>query len=164
MIIDSDESDTDKKIYNEELLRLQRSELHKIASRPVVLQITDVMQWIATHVDFKRTTIVLDEGKVLGILTPNNFHNMYHLKLAEVKCNKEYLDNFYVTHLKPHEVMQSWYKEENDFKDWDGITKYSPRPFISPVQYLTAMLSRLHGEADCTNFKSEWFPLAHGVM
>lgn len=26
------------------------------------------------------------------------------------------------------------------------------------------MLSPLHGEADCTNFKSEWFPIAHGVM
>lgn len=37
VIRDSDESDTDNKIYNEELLRLQRSELHKITSRPVVL-------------------------------------------------------------------------------------------------------------------------------
>ena len=130
----------------------------------MVLQITDVLQWIATQVDFRRMAIVSDKGKVLGLLTPNNFHSIYHLKPIKVKCNKEYLDNFYVTHLKPHEVMQPWYKDENDFKDRVGITNYIPLPFISPVQYLTAMLSRLHGEADCTNFKSKWLPLAHGVM
>ena len=60
--------------------------------------------------------IVSDEGKMLGLLTPNSFHNMYHLKPAKVKCNKEYLDNFYVAQLKPHEVMKPWYKEEDDFK------------------------------------------------
>lgn len=103
VVRDSDESDTDNEIYNEELLRLQRFELYKIASRPVVLQITDVMQWISNHVYFRRMVVVSYEGKVLGLLTPNNFHNMYHLKLVEVKCNKEYLDNFYVTHPKPHE-------------------------------------------------------------
>ena len=26
------------------------------------------------------------------------------------------------------------------------------------------MLSRLHGEVDCTNFKTEWLPVVHGVM
>ena len=164
VIRDSDERKTDNEIYNDELLRLQRSGLHKIASRPVVLQITNVLQWIATHVDFRRMPIVSDEGKVLGLLMANNFHNIYHLKPAEVKCNKEYLDNFYVTHPKPHEVMKLWYKEEDDFKYQARITKYNPCPFISLVQYLTEMLSRLHGEADCTNFKSEWLPLSHGVM
>ena len=43
VIRESDESETDNEIYNEELLRMQRSELHKISSRRVVLQITDVM-------------------------------------------------------------------------------------------------------------------------
>ena len=108
--------------------------------------------------------IISDEGKVLGLLMPNNFHNIYHLKPVEVKCNKEYLDNFYVTHLKPYEVMQPWDKDENDFKDWAGITKYIPLKFISVVQYLMTMISCLHGEVDCTNFKLEWLPLAHRVM
>ena len=108
--------------------------------------------------------IIYDDGKVLGLCMPNNFHNMHHLKPPEVKCNKEYLDNFYVAHPKPHEVMKPWYKEEDDFKDRARIKKYIPRPFISPVQYLTAMLSWLHGEEDYTNFKSEWLPLAHDVM
>ena len=39
----NDQSDTDNGIYNVELLRLQRSGLHKIASRLVVLQITNVL-------------------------------------------------------------------------------------------------------------------------
>ena len=26
------------------------------------------------------------------------------------------------------------------------------------------MLTRLHGEANCTKFKTEWLPIAHGVM
>ena len=32
------------------------------------------------------------------------------------------------------------------------------------MQYLTAMLSRIHGEVDNTFFKAEWIPLDHGVM
>ena len=95
---------------------------------------------------------------------PNNLHNIYHLKPVEVKCNKEYLDKFYVSHPKPYEVMKPWYKDENGFKDKAGITKYSPLKLISSIQYLTTMLSRLHGEANCTNFKLEWFPLENGVM
>lgn len=79
VVRDSDEDDNDNEIYNEELLRVQRSEIHKIASRPVALSITNVMQWIATHVDFKRMVVVSDAGKVLGLLMPNSFHNMYHL-------------------------------------------------------------------------------------
>ena len=112
MIRDSDESETDNELYNDKLLRLQRLGFHKIASRSMVLQIIDVLQWIATHVYFKRMAIVSDEGKVLGLLTPNNSHSIYHLKHVKVKCNKEYLDNFYVTHPKPYEVMHQWYKDE----------------------------------------------------
>lgn len=130
----------------------------------MVLQITDVLLWIATHVDFRGMTIISDEGKVFGLLKPNNFYSIYHLKAVEVKCNKEYLDNFYVTHPKPYGVMHPWYKDENDIKDRAKITKYIPLKFISPIQYLTTMLSWLHGEANCTNFKLEWLPLAHKVI
>ena len=108
--------------------------------------------------------IISGEEKILGILTPSNFHNIYHLKPVEVKCNKEYLDIFYLAIPKPQEVMKPWYKDEEYFKDRVGITKYSPKMFVSPTQYLNAMLSRLHGEANYTNFKFEWFPVEHGVM
>lgn len=117
VVRDSDEEDSDTDVYNEELLKVQRSEIYKIESRPITLLITDVMQWVPTHVNFRRMIVVSDDGKVLGLLTPNSFHNMYHLKHVEVKCNKEYLDNFYVAHPKPHGVMKPWYKEEDYFKD-----------------------------------------------
>ena len=103
-----------------------------------MLQITDVLQWIDTHVYMRRIVIVSDEGKVLGLLTPNNFHNIYHLKPLEVKCNKEYLNNFYVTNSNPHEVMKPWYKEEDDFKGVQGChhknetEAYSRREYHCP--------------------------------
>ena len=50
--------------------------------------------------------IVSDEGKLLGLLTSSNFHNIYRLKLVEVKCNKEYFDSFYLGNPKPHEFMK----------------------------------------------------------
>ena len=124
----------------------------------------NVLQWIATHVDFKRMVVVLGEGKVIGSLTPSNLHNLYHLKPVEAKCNKEYLDGFRVKFPKSYELMTDWYREEDIFKDRAGITKYNPKEFISPAQYLTAMLSHLHGEVDCTNFKFEWIPITHGVL
>lgn len=164
VVRDSNEDDNDNQVYNGEILRVQRSKILKIASRLVALLITNSMQWVTTHVDFRWMAIISNEGKVLGLLMPNNFHNMYHLKPTEVKCNKEYLDNFYVAHLKPHDVMKPWHKEEDDFKDRVGITKYSPCPFISLVQHLTTMLSQLHGEVGYTNFKSKWLSLVHRVM
>lgn len=103
---DSDGSDLDEEVYNDELLRLQRSELHLIAARPVIFQTINMLQWIANHVDFKRMAIISDEGKSLGLLTPSNLHSLYHLKPMEAKCNKEYLDNFHLKHPKSCEVMK----------------------------------------------------------
>lgn len=103
-------------------------------------------------------------GKVLGSLMPKNFQNIYYLKSNEARCNKESLDNFYIANPKAHVLMKPWYQEEEYFKDKVGISKYTTIPFIPLVQYLMAMLSPFHREADCMFFKSEWIPLAHGVM
>ena len=59
--------------------------------------------------------IISDKGKIVGLLTSSNLHSLYHLKPVEVKCNKDYLDNFYLKNPKPYEVMKDWYKEEEDF-------------------------------------------------
>ena len=161
---DNNNNDLDDEVYNNELLRLQRSGLHLIAERPVVLQTTDVLKWIVMHVDFKHMVVVSDEGKVVRSLTLSSLHNMYRLKLVEAKCNKEYLDGFHVKFSKSYKLTKDWYREEQSFKDRVGITKYNPKEFICPTQFLTAMLSHLHGEADCTNFKAKWIPIAHGVL
>ena len=126
---DSDGRELDEELYHEELLRLQRSRLHLITTRPVVLQTIDVLQWISTHVDFKCMVVVSDKGKVVGSLTPSSFHNIYHLKLVEAKCNKEYLDDFNVKFPKSYKLMKDWYQEEESFKDRVAITKYSPKEF-----------------------------------
>ena len=135
-----------------------------IAVKLVVLQTMDVLQWIATHVDLKRKAMVSNDGKVVGSLTPSNLHNLYLLKPVEAKCNKEYLDGFHVKLQKSYKLMKDWYREEESFKDRVGITKYNPKEFISLAQFLIAMLSLLHSEVDCTNFKAEWIPIAHGVL
>ena len=51
--------------------------------------------------------------------------------------------------------MKDWYQEEESFKDRTDINKYNPKEFNSPTQLLIAMLSRLHGEVECTTFKDE---------
>lgn len=155
---DSDEDFSKIDLYDDELVKIQRYEIYKIASRPTVLPVTDMVQWVATHVDFCHLAIVADNRKVLGFLMPENFQSIYHLKPAEVKCNKEYLDNFYIANPKAHMLMNPWYQEEEYFKDRAGNSKYNTIPFIPSIQYLTTMLSRLHGEADCMFFKSGWSP------
>lgn len=116
------------------------------------------------HVDFKRMVMVSDEAKIVGSLTSSNLHNMYRLKQVEAKCNKEYLDGFHVKIPKSYKLMKKWYCEEESFKDRVGITKYNPKEFNSSAQFLTTMLSCLHGEEEYTNFKAEWIPIAHGVF
>lgn len=54
---DSDEGFSEIDIYDDELVKTQRSEIYKIASRPTILPITDVVQWVATHVDFRASII-----------------------------------------------------------------------------------------------------------
>ena len=68
-------------------------------------------------------SIILDEGKSMGLLTPSNLHSLYRLKPVEAKCNKEYLDNFHLKHPKSYEVMKDWYKEEEHFIDRVRIMK-----------------------------------------
>lgn len=82
---DNNDNDIDEEVYNEELLRLQRFGLHLIVVRLIVLQTTDVLQWIAMHVYFKHMDVVSEEGKVVGSLTLSNLHNLYLLKSVEVK-------------------------------------------------------------------------------
>ena len=164
VVRDNDGNELDEELYNEELLRLQRSRLHLIIARPMVLQTTYVLQWIAMDVDFKRMDVVFDEGNIVGYLTPSSFHIMYHLKPMETKCNKEYLDSFNVKFPKLYKLMKDWYREEEIFKDRVDITEYSPKEFNLPAQFLIAMLFHLHGEADCTTFKDEWIPITHGVL
>ena len=66
----------------------------------MVLQTTDVLQWISMHVVFKHMVMVSDEGKIARSLMSSNLHNMCHVKQVEAKCNKEYLDGFHVKFLK----------------------------------------------------------------
>ena len=77
---DSDGSELDEEVYNEELLRLQSSRINLIVARPVVLQIMNVLQWIAMHVDFKCMAVVSYGGKIVGSLMLSNLHNIYRLK------------------------------------------------------------------------------------
>lgn len=128
------------------------------------MPINDDVCWVAKNVDFKRSTIIGDGGKILGLLTPKNFQSIYQLNPAKEKCNKEYLDNFYMANLKYHMLMKPWYPKEEDFKDHAQISKNNTFSFIPLVQHLTDMLSQLLGEADSTFFKVDWIPLAHRVI
>lgn len=64
---DNDGSELDEELYNKELLKLQRSGLHLIAARPMVLQTIDVLQWIAMHVDFKCMVFSQMKGRLSGL-------------------------------------------------------------------------------------------------
>jgi hypothetical protein len=140
---DDDEYSSEIDIYDDELVKILRSKIHKVAAKTVSLPIMDVMR-VATHVSFPHLTIVVENGKDLGSLTLENFQNIYHLKPAKARCNKEYLDNFYIDNLKAYVLMNPWYQEEEYFKDRAGISKYPTISFIPLVQYLMAMQSWLH--------------------
>ena len=78
----------------------------------MVLQTTDVLQWIAMHVDFKHMAVVSEKRKIVGSLMPSNLHNMYPLKQVEAKWNKEYIDGFHVKFPKSYKLVRDWYHEE----------------------------------------------------
>ena len=48
---DDEEEFNEPKSYDDEMLNMQRFELHKVAFRPTVLHITNIVYWVASHVD-----------------------------------------------------------------------------------------------------------------
>ena len=165
MVVGNDEEySSEREVYDDGLVKLERSEIHKIVSRPTIFPITYIVYWVASHVDSWCFSIIVDNGKVLGSLTPKKIQNVYQLKPLEARCNKEYLDKFYMANPKTHLLVNPWYQEYKYFKDQTCIPKYTTVSFMPPRKYLTTMLFRHHGEADNTFFKDEWIPLAHGVM
>ena len=49
---DDDKDFNEIDIYDDELVKIQRSEINKVAAKPVVLSITDVVHWVASHLYF----------------------------------------------------------------------------------------------------------------
>ena len=96
VVCDDDEEFSETKSYDHEILKIQSSELHKVASRLVFFPIIDIVYFMASHVDLRCLAIVANDGKVVGSLTLDNFQNIYQLKLAKARCNKDYMDNFYM--------------------------------------------------------------------
>ena len=103
---DIDGNELDEELYNEELLRLQRSRVTPDCSKACGASNHGCTPMDRMHIDFKCMVVVSDRGKVIGHLALSSFHNMYHLKTVEAKCNKEYLDNFNVKFPKSYKLMK----------------------------------------------------------
>jgi hypothetical protein len=75
--------------------------------------------------------------------------------------NTNFVVKFYEFHDTNH-LMASWWKENKKFTSqsngWYGTVNLR-EPYI----YLMALICRLHGEKDCSEFSKAWIPLAYTV-
>lgn len=90
MFMDNDEeiSIVEDEHYDQ-VLDIQQSDLHMISTRPETIPLSDVTRWVAHHTNFIWLDIVGDSGKVLGLLIPEIFQQMYQFKPFEKRCKKE---------------------------------------------------------------------------
>jgi hypothetical protein len=60
-------------------------------------------------------------------------------------------------------LMASWWKEENKFTNRSNEW-YAMVNLIESYIYLMALICRLYGEKDCSNFSEAWMPLTYTVV
>jgi hypothetical protein len=59
--------------------------------------------------------------------------------------------------------MASWWKEDKIFTNWSNGS-YGMVNLRDPYIYLMALICRLYGEKDCSNFSEAWMPLAYTMV
>ena len=66
------EGDVEHKHYDQ-VLNIQRFDLHRIATKQLIIRLSDVTQWVSHHTYFRQLAIIGYSGNVLGFLTQGNF-------------------------------------------------------------------------------------------
>jgi hypothetical protein len=103
-----------------------------------------------------------DNGKCVGVFLPLEVQKYYKLNESGEKLNTDFVVSFYASH-DTSKILALWWREDN--KSMNQTSGWYPMVNLrEPYAYLMALLYRLHGEKDYSQFSEALMPLAFTVV
>jgi hypothetical protein len=150
-----------RKLNDEVLLDICRAYLHMVASRSLVFPCANLLKWLIDHTDAHKCSISDDNGECVEVLLPSEVQKYYKLNESKENLSTDFMVSFYASHDTSKILASSW---REDKKFMNRTSSWYPTVNLrEPYAYLMALLCRLHGEKDCSQFSKAWMPLAFTV-
>jgi hypothetical protein len=150
-----------RKLDDDVLPNICRDYLHMVESRSPVFTCIEILKWLIDHDDAQKFMINDDNDECVEVFLPSKFQSYYNLKDFELKLSTDFILSFYASH-DTSKIMVSWWREDKKFIN-QTAGWYPTTNLREPYIYLMALLYKLHGEKDCSQFSEAWMPLAFTV-
>jgi hypothetical protein len=155
-------SDPDKRKLDDEVLpNIRRAYLHMVVSRSPVFPCVELLKWLIDHTDAHKCLINDDNGECIGVSLPSEVQKYYKLNESGEKLSTDFVLSLYASH-DTRKIMAFWWREDKKFTNQTS-SWYPMVNLREPYTYLMALLCRLHGQKDCSQFSEAWMPLAFTV-
>jgi hypothetical protein len=122
-----------------------------------VFPCTDAIAWILKHVDLGNIYVCNSRRDPIASFWPKDLEKCYHLEKGTKKLENKLLVEFKHT---TKELFPRWYKPDKQFK-LRPRGGYPTTALRRPYQYMVAMLCRLYGEKDASQFSLSYMPLIY---
>jgi hypothetical protein len=136
---------------------IRKSGIFRVATHPTVFPCTDAISWILKNTDISSRYICNTRKEPIASFRPEFLAKCYHIEEGSKRLDGKLLSEFEYT---PKDLFPKWYKADKQFKYRPKI-RYPTSALRRPYQYLVAMLCRLYGEPDATQFPLSYMPLIY---
>jgi hypothetical protein len=145
------EEDLDLKIFK----NIKKSKLHRVEAHTTIFPCANTISWKVRHVDLGNRYILNANGDPMISFQASNISSYYHLEKGDLSLDEYLIKKF---SLKAKDLFKLWYNPGNSFKI-RASGKYSTSSLRTSYQYIVAVLYRVYGEHDSSNFTLSMVPI-----
>jgi hypothetical protein len=163
-----DSSNNENEDLSTKYKTIAQAEMHKVATRPILLPYNDMIKWALDHVDIPTRTIFNSQKVVVGSFLSEHLHVMYKLSSTpKFVYNASFLENFGKKECDQYgknisDLIKDWCSRTEKFEaDSHGI--YSISSLEPQFMYIAMMMCRLYGKENTTHLFVPWVPIIHTV-
>jgi hypothetical protein len=101
-----------KELSKEFYKNISKCRLYRVATKPLTLPCTGVIEWMTRKVDHSNKILLNFEGKKVARYQPYKVQRVYHFKEPHIKITQEWLQNKAET-VDYLSQMKDWWAEGN---------------------------------------------------
>ena len=132
--------------------------LHRIGERAKILPNTYMIRLVIENLIIEDRQFNNSRMELIGLFREEDLKKMYHIPDPQDIYDSTFVANFTKKNLDPFKLSQGWRVLDNKFK-YNKSSMYAIASLANPYNYAVAMLCRLYGLPNKTNFLIEWIPL-----
>jgi hypothetical protein len=136
---------------------IRRSGIFRVAARVVVFPCVDAITWILKNIDLRNIYVCNSRKEPIALFRLEYLAKCYHLEKGIKKLDSKLLDEFEYT---AKELFPKWYKADKQSKHRPK-GGYPTTALRRPYQYMVAMLCKIYGEPDASQFSLSYMPLIY---